>query len=171
MIGDQVMIGANTTVLPGVVIGDRAVIGAGTVVNRDVPPGAFVAGNPIRVIPAGGGEAGERRWGKGAKRLGPVGSRWGIRPLFRRGAGPVLGRGPSGGPLRDIGGSPFNASSLQCSTPGRFAEGTFYDGKAPWFSHGLFWEATDCGESGGQRGYRLCLLPLGRACAGRRISA
>src|SRR5690606_4250365 len=97
--------------------------------------------------PAGGGEAGERRWGKGAKRLGPVGSRWGLRPLFRRGAGPVLGRGPSGGPLRDIGGSPFNASSLQCSTPGRFAEGTFYDGKAPWFSHGLFWEATDCGES------------------------
>jgi len=53
VIGDQVMIGANTTVLPGVVIGDRAVIGAGSVVNRDVPPGAFVAGNPIRVIRRG----------------------------------------------------------------------------------------------------------------------
>lgn len=53
VIGDHVMIGANTTVLPGVTIGDRAVVGAGSVVNRDVPPGAFVAGNPIRVIRQG----------------------------------------------------------------------------------------------------------------------
>jgi acetyltransferase-like isoleucine patch superfamily enzyme len=49
-IGDHVMIGANTTILPGVTIGDYAVIGAGSVVTRDVPPHAFVAGNPIRVI-------------------------------------------------------------------------------------------------------------------------
>jgi acetyltransferase-like isoleucine patch superfamily enzyme len=49
-IGDHVMIGANTTVLPGVTIGDHAVIGAGSVVTKDVPPHAFAAGNPIRVI-------------------------------------------------------------------------------------------------------------------------
>lgn len=50
VIGDEVMIGANSTILPGVVIGDRAVVAAGTVVHKDVPAGAFVAGNPMRVI-------------------------------------------------------------------------------------------------------------------------
>jgi acetyltransferase-like isoleucine patch superfamily enzyme len=50
VIGDEVMIGANSTVLPGVVIGDRAVVAAGTVVHKDVPAGAFVAGNPMRII-------------------------------------------------------------------------------------------------------------------------
>ncbi|GAA5417187.1 2,3,4,5-tetrahydropyridine-2,6-dicarboxylate N-acetyltransferase [Paraliobacillus ryukyuensis] len=49
-IGNEVMIGANTTVLPGVTIGDGAVVSAGTVVHKDVPAGAFVAGNPMRVI-------------------------------------------------------------------------------------------------------------------------
>lgn len=49
-IGSDVMIGANTTILPGVRIGDGAVVAAGSVVNRDVEPGAFVGGNPIRVI-------------------------------------------------------------------------------------------------------------------------
>lgn len=52
-IGDEVMIGANTTILPGVTIGDRAVVAAGSLVNRDVAPGAFVGGNPIRVIREG----------------------------------------------------------------------------------------------------------------------
>jgi acetyltransferase-like isoleucine patch superfamily enzyme len=50
VIGDEVMIGANSTVLPGVLIGDRAVVAAGTVVHKDVPPGAFVGGNPMRII-------------------------------------------------------------------------------------------------------------------------
>ncbi|WP_130859724.1 acyltransferase [Gracilibacillus phocaeensis] len=49
-IGDEVMIGANSTVLPGVTIGDRAVVAAGTVVHQDVEPGTFVAGNPMRLI-------------------------------------------------------------------------------------------------------------------------
>jgi acetyltransferase-like isoleucine patch superfamily enzyme len=50
IIGDEVMIGANTTILPGVVIGDRAIVAAGTLVHKDVPPGTFVGGNPMRVI-------------------------------------------------------------------------------------------------------------------------
>jgi acetyltransferase-like isoleucine patch superfamily enzyme len=43
-------IGANATVLPGVVIGEGALVGAGAVVVRDVPAGAVVVGNPARVI-------------------------------------------------------------------------------------------------------------------------
>lgn len=49
-IGNQVMIGANCTVLPGVSIGDRATVAAGTVVTKDVEPGSFVGGNPMQVI-------------------------------------------------------------------------------------------------------------------------
>lgn len=43
-------IGANVTVLPGVVIGENALVGAGSVVVKDVPDGAVVVGNPARVI-------------------------------------------------------------------------------------------------------------------------
>jgi acetyltransferase-like isoleucine patch superfamily enzyme len=43
-------IGANVTVLPGVVIGRNSLIGAGSVVVNDVPPNTVVAGNPARVI-------------------------------------------------------------------------------------------------------------------------
>lgn len=50
IIGDEVMIGANSTILPGVVIGDGAFVSAGTVVHKDVPAGAFVGGNPMRVV-------------------------------------------------------------------------------------------------------------------------
>jgi len=49
-IGDEVMIGANVTVLPGVTIGDGAIVSAGTLVHKDVPAGAFVGGNPMRII-------------------------------------------------------------------------------------------------------------------------
>ncbi|GKU77730.1 DapH/DapD/GlmU-related protein [Paenibacillus sp. L3-i20] len=49
-IGDHVMIGANTTILPGVTIGDHAVVAAGSLVNKDVPAHAFVGGNPIQHI-------------------------------------------------------------------------------------------------------------------------
>ena len=50
IIGDEVMIGANSTILPGVTIGNKAVVAAGTVVHKDVAPGFFVGGNPMRVI-------------------------------------------------------------------------------------------------------------------------
>ncbi|CAM4472153.1 acyltransferase [Paenibacillus tarimensis] len=49
-IGSGVMIGANTTILPGVTIGDGAVVAAGSVVHKDVEPYSFVGGNPMRVI-------------------------------------------------------------------------------------------------------------------------
>lgn len=49
-IGSHVMIGANSTILPGVTIGDHAVIAAGSVVHKDVAPHSFVGGNPLRVI-------------------------------------------------------------------------------------------------------------------------
>ncbi|MBE7119580.1 acyltransferase [Bacillus cereus] len=50
VIGNGVMIGANTTVLPGVTIGDGAIVSAGTLVHKDIPGGAFVGGNPMRII-------------------------------------------------------------------------------------------------------------------------
>lgn len=50
VIGNEVMIGANSTVLPGVTIGDGAIVSAGTLVHKDVPAGSFVGGNPMRVI-------------------------------------------------------------------------------------------------------------------------
>ncbi|MCC9088436.1 acyltransferase [Bacillus pumilus] len=49
-IGDEVLIGANSTILPGVTIGDGAIVSAGTLVHKDVPAGSFVGGNPMRMI-------------------------------------------------------------------------------------------------------------------------
>lgn len=50
VIGNDVWIGTNATILKGVHIGDRSVVGAGAVVTRDVPPDCVVAGNPARVV-------------------------------------------------------------------------------------------------------------------------
>lgn len=50
IIGDEVMIGANSLIMPGVTIGDGAIVSAGTMVHKDVPPGYFVGGNPMQVI-------------------------------------------------------------------------------------------------------------------------
>ena len=49
-IGDNVFIGAGSTVLPGVTIGSNSVIGAGSVVTKDVPKGMVYAGNPAKAI-------------------------------------------------------------------------------------------------------------------------
>jgi len=43
-------IGANATIVCGITIGEYAFIGAGTVVTTDVPPHAFVVGNPGRIV-------------------------------------------------------------------------------------------------------------------------
>ena len=50
VIGRNVWLGANVTVLPGVTIGDDAVVGAASVVTQDVPAGSVVVGSPARVV-------------------------------------------------------------------------------------------------------------------------
>lgn len=49
-IEDRARIGANATLLPGVVIGSEAIVGAGSIVTRDVEAGITVVGNPARPI-------------------------------------------------------------------------------------------------------------------------
>lgn len=50
IIGNDVFVGANVTVLDGVKIGDGAVIGAGAVVVDDIPPYAIAVGVPAKVV-------------------------------------------------------------------------------------------------------------------------
>jgi virginiamycin A acetyltransferase len=50
IIGNDVWVGINATILAGVRIGDGAVIGAGSVVTRSVPSYAIVAGVPAKII-------------------------------------------------------------------------------------------------------------------------
>lgn len=49
-VGNNVWIGAQVCVLPGVTIGDNSVIGAGSVVTKNIPPNSVAVGNPCRVI-------------------------------------------------------------------------------------------------------------------------
>ena len=49
-IGDDVWIGANCVILPGVHIHNGAVIGAGSVVTKDIPANAIAVGNPAKII-------------------------------------------------------------------------------------------------------------------------
>lgn len=50
VVGSDVWIGANSTILRGVTVGDGAVIGANTVVTKEVPPYAIMVGNPAKII-------------------------------------------------------------------------------------------------------------------------
>ena len=50
VIGNDVWLGYEALVLPGVTIGDGAIVAAASVVAADVPPYAIVAGNPARVV-------------------------------------------------------------------------------------------------------------------------
>jgi acetyltransferase-like isoleucine patch superfamily enzyme len=47
---DDVFVGLNAIILPGVTIGPCSIVAAGSVVTRPVPPGVVVAGNPARVV-------------------------------------------------------------------------------------------------------------------------
>ncbi|MGA9046995.1 MAG: acyltransferase [Sulfuricurvum sp.] len=49
-IGDDVWIGTNSIILPGVTIGSHAIVAAGSVVTKNVPEFAIVGGNPAKVI-------------------------------------------------------------------------------------------------------------------------
>ena len=50
VIEDNVWIGGNVSIFPGVTIGANSVIGAGSVVVKDVPPNTVAAGNPCKAI-------------------------------------------------------------------------------------------------------------------------
>ncbi|MBP2615311.1 sugar O-acetyltransferase [Chryseobacterium jejuense] len=49
-VGDNVWLGGNVVVLPGVTIGNNAVIGAGSVVTKDIPENVVAVGNPCRIV-------------------------------------------------------------------------------------------------------------------------
>lgn len=49
-IGDNVFMGANSIVLPGVTIGNDVIVGSGSVVTHDIPDRSVVAGNPAKII-------------------------------------------------------------------------------------------------------------------------
>ena len=49
-IGNDVWIGATSTIMSGVTIGDGAVVGAGSTITKDVPPFSIVAGNPGKIV-------------------------------------------------------------------------------------------------------------------------
>lgn len=49
-VGDNVWIGGNVAVMPGVTIGSNTVIGGGSVVTRDIPDNVVAVGNPCRVL-------------------------------------------------------------------------------------------------------------------------
>ena len=49
-VGNDVWVGANAIIMPGINISDGAIIGAGSVVTKDIPPYAIVAGNPAKIL-------------------------------------------------------------------------------------------------------------------------
>ncbi|NAZ70746.1 acyltransferase [Vibrio toranzoniae] len=50
VIGDNVFVGANVIILPGLTISSNCIVGAGSVVTKDVPENSMVVGNPARVV-------------------------------------------------------------------------------------------------------------------------
>lgn len=50
IIGDNVWIGANSVIMPGITIGDNSIIGAGSIVTKNIPSNVIAYGNPCRII-------------------------------------------------------------------------------------------------------------------------
>ncbi len=50
VLGKNVWVGSNATILQGVTIGDNAVVGAGAAVTQDIPANAVAVGVPAKVI-------------------------------------------------------------------------------------------------------------------------
>ena len=70
VLGKNVWVGSNTTILQGVSIGDNAVIGAGAVVTHDIPAGVIAAGVPAKII----GSIDQRSGESVMKTIGPENS-------------------------------------------------------------------------------------------------
>lgn len=49
-VGNDVFIGVNSVIMPGVVIEDEVIIAAGAIVTKSIPSGVIVAGNPAKII-------------------------------------------------------------------------------------------------------------------------
>ena len=49
-LADNIWIGADVTILPGVTIGEGSIIGAKSLVSKDIPSGVMAFGNPCRVV-------------------------------------------------------------------------------------------------------------------------
>ena len=49
-IGNNVYIGNNAMIMPGITIGDNVVIGAGSIVTKNVPDNVVIAGNPAKIV-------------------------------------------------------------------------------------------------------------------------
>jgi len=49
-IGNDVFIGVNSIIMPGVIIEDNVIVAAGSVVTKSIPTGKIVGGNPARII-------------------------------------------------------------------------------------------------------------------------
>jgi NDP-sugar pyrophosphorylase family protein len=50
IIGNNVFMGANSVVLPGIIVGNNVIIGAGAVVTKNIPDGMVVGGNPAKIL-------------------------------------------------------------------------------------------------------------------------
>ena len=51
-VGNNVWLGGDVKILPGVSVGDNTIIGTGSIVTKDIPAGVIAVGNPCRVIRA-----------------------------------------------------------------------------------------------------------------------
>jgi maltose O-acetyltransferase len=49
-IGNNVFVGAQSVILPGVIIGDNVIIGAGSVVNKNIASDSLAVGNPAKIV-------------------------------------------------------------------------------------------------------------------------
>lgn len=58
VIGNNVWLGENVIVLPGVTLGDNCIIGAGSVVTKSIPANSIAVGNPCLVVKMWNGEVG-----------------------------------------------------------------------------------------------------------------
>ncbi|HET6421454.1 MAG TPA: DapH/DapD/GlmU-related protein [Geobacteraceae bacterium] len=64
VIGDEVWLGANVTVLKGVTISENTIVAAGSLVTRSLPPNVIAAGSPARVLRQISDAAQEEQQGK-----------------------------------------------------------------------------------------------------------